>query len=76
MNASVLLPLTIFTITLPTGLFCKPVTRPVTRICADADAANTTNTTVARRILFILLDVIHKLSLIIHKLLINYFVLS
>ena len=40
-NASVFVPLTIFTMTSLTGLFCKSITRPVTRICADAWTAST-----------------------------------
>ena len=35
-NASVFVPLTTFTITSLTGLFCRSITRPVTRTCADA----------------------------------------
>ena len=42
-NASVLPPLTSFTITSLTGLFCRSITRPVTFICADPDAVSDRN---------------------------------
>ena len=44
-------------------------------LCADADAASTTYN-IMYRSRFILLDVLHELSLIDHKLLINYIILS
>ena len=39
-NASVFVPLTTFTMTSLTGLFCRSITRPVTRTCAEAVTAN------------------------------------